>query len=43
LGSIGGVFGGGSGSNSSGGGGVYSSPDYSQWNAAYADPNAPTY
>jgi hypothetical protein len=38
IGGIGGVFSG-SGSNSSGGGGTYSSPDYSQWNAAY-DPNA---
>jgi hypothetical protein len=40
--SIGGVFSG-SGSNTSGGGGTYTTPDYSQWNAAYADPNAPTY
>jgi hypothetical protein len=38
LSGIGGVFSG-SGSNTSGGGGTYSSPDYSQWNAAYSDPN----
>jgi hypothetical protein len=42
IGDIGGLFTGG-GSNTSGGGGTYSTPDYSQWNAAYADPNAPTY